>query len=69
MPATPEEREAACALFLEAQGLGYIRSYGDDAYMLWALFDDFGKELIVSDNRSATFFFAAANDIEIRMVN
>jgi len=66
---TPEEREAACARFLEAQGLGYVRPLESDGTVFWALYDDCGRALIASTNRSSTFFYAAANDIQIRMVN
>lgn len=66
---TPEEREHACAAFLEPQGTGYIRSFDSDGMKMWALFDDCGNARIVSDNRSETFFFAAEHDIDVRMLN
>lgn len=37
--------------------------------LLWIMFDDDGKVVLASDNRSKVFFFAAENDIDVRMVN
>ncbi len=66
---TPSEREPAYAAFKEPQGMGYIRSFNIEGETFWALFDDIGRELVASSNRSSTFFFAAENDITVRMLN
>lgn len=64
---SPQQREAACAAFLAPMGLGYIRSFDNDT--LWTLFDDAGNALIVSDNRSSMFFFAAQHDIIVHRLH
>ena len=45
---TAEERDAACAAFLEPQGLGYARQVIDDGDIRWMLFDDEGDPLVIS---------------------
>lgn len=36
---------------------------------LWALFDEEGGLILLTDNRSSTFFKAAADDMTVRMVH
>lgn len=46
---TPEEREHACAAFLEPQGMGYARQVIDqDDECRWGLFDDEGDLILIS---------------------
>lgn len=36
---------------------------------LWALFDEDGELILLTDNRSSTFFKAAADDMTVKMLN
>lgn len=78
-----DQQEAACDAFLEPDGLGYVRSMTpsqarlvapqlpeiDDDTQLWALFDGNGELLLLTDNRSSTFFKAAEDEISLRTVH
>lgn len=64
---------------MEDDGLAYVRSMPHDVARivapdlpeidpdveLWALFDGQGGLILLTDNRSSTFFQAAANDLTV----
>ena len=45
---TPEERDHACAAFLEPQGMGYARQIEDDGQTRWLLCDSDGGPIVIS---------------------
>lgn len=50
-------------------GEGYVKKIVHEGIDCFALFDEDGTAIVITDNRSVTFFTAADRDITVRMLN
>ncbi|MBM7322414.1 MULTISPECIES: DUF1150 family protein [unclassified Rhizobium] len=50
-------------------GEGYVKKIVHEGIDCFALFDEDGNAIVITDNRSVTFFTAADRDITVRMLN
>lgn len=47
------------------QPTGYVREGDLDGVPVWTLFDDEGRALLITDNRSSVFFYAHGADMKV----
>ncbi len=54
---------------MKRTGEGYVKKIVHEGIACFALFDEDGKAIVITDNRSVTYFTAAEKEIIVRPLN